>query len=429
MSRLDDLASRHPLPTWRVAAWPVMAFLAAFVAWSLVARLDEVAVATGEVVPEGKVKVVQHLEGGIIDHIFVTEGSPVREGEPLIRLDLATSGVNRNELQARLDGEMLRRARLVAEVGGAPAALPEDAASRHPQLAAAEEDAHRSRLSALASTQAVLSEQARQKQLEVQELEARRRTIANNLALARERLQMSESLLADGLTARMEHLQLRAEVESLDGELRGLGQAISRARVAVTEVEKRLKEGEVRFRREAQEQLEQTEHAIARLKELLAEATDQRRRAEIRSPIAGIVKKLRYNTLGGVVKPGEPIMEIVPSDDKLVVEAKLDPIDRGYVRAGQRAVVKVSTYDFVRYGGLDGAVIHVAPDSSTDASGHIYFEVIVATDRDHLDGEVQPLPISPGMQASVDIHTGAKTVMQYLIKPVLKLRHEAFRER
>lgn len=429
MSRLDELIRRHPLPTWRVAAWPVMAFLAAAAGWSVVARLDEVAVAVGEVVPQGKVKVIQHLEGGIIDQIFVTEGARVRAGDPLLRLDLATSGVNRNELQVRLDGETLRRARLAAEVGGAALALPAEVAARRPDLAAAEDEAYRTRLRGLASNQAVLAEQARQKQLEVQELEARRRAVANNLGLARERLAMSEQLLADGLTARMEHLRLKAEVESLDGELRGLGQAVPRARAAVAEVEKRLKDGEVRFRREAHEQLEQSEHAIARLREVLAEATDQKVRADIRSPTDGIVKKLRYNTLGGVVRPGEPILEIVPSDDKLVIEARLDPIDRGYVREGQRALVKISTYDFVRYGGLDGAVVHVAPDSTTDSAGRVWFDVIVATAGGNLGTATAPLPISAGMQASVDIHTGSKTVAQYLIKPLLKLRHEAFRER
>ncbi len=429
MSRLDALISRHPLPTWRIAAWPVMAFLAAFAVWSAFARLDEVSVAVGEVVPQGRVKVIQHLEGGIIEHIFVVEGTQVHEGDPLLRLDLATSGVNRNELQARLDGEILRRARLAAEVNGTPLTLPDAAAQRHPDLAAAEEEAHRTSLAGLASSQAVLTEQARQKQLDVQELDARRRAVANNLGLARQRLEMSESLLADGLTARMEHLQLKAEVEHLDGELRGLNQAVPRARTSVVEVEKRLKEVESRFRRDAQDQLEQSEHVIARLKESLAEATDQTARADIRSPIDGVVKKLRYNTIGGVVKPGEPIMEIVPSDDKLVVEAKLNPIDRGYVHEGQKALVKVTTYDFVRYGGLDGEVIHVAPDSSTDAAGHTYFDVIVATRKNNLGTDAAPLPISPGMQTLVDIHTGSRTVLQYLIEPVLKLRHEAFRER
>jgi adhesin transport system membrane fusion protein len=190
-----------------------------------------------------------------------------------------------------------------------------------------------------------------------------------------------------------------------------------------------LRVGETHFQREAEEQLGRTEQAIAQLEELLAEATEQGVRAEIKSPIDGIVKKLRYYTIGGIVSPGEPIMEIVPTGDKLVVEAKLNPTDRGYVNEGQRSLVKVSTYDFARYGGLDGTVANVAPDSTTDQNGTPYFRVIVQTDKTYLGEEEGKLPITPGMQATVDIHTGTKSVMEYLIKPVLKLRHEAFRER
>jgi adhesin transport system membrane fusion protein len=228
--------------------------------------------------------------------------------------------------------------------------------------------------------------------------------------------------------ARMEHLKLQSEVESLEGELGSLGPALPRARAAVAEADQRLAELDIRFRREAQDSLGSCEEQIARLTELLAEAADQGRRAEIRSPIDGVVKKLRSNTIGGVITAGEPVMEIVPTADKLVVAARLDPADRGLVSAGQPAVVKVTAYDFVRYGGLDGRVVQVAPDASQDPSGRPYFPVVVETDRAHL-GADKRLPITAGMQATVDIHTGSRTVLQYLLTPVLKLRGEAFRER
>jgi adhesin transport system membrane fusion protein len=429
MSPLDALIARHPLPTWRVVAWPVMALLSGLAVWSIFAELDEVAVAAGEVVPQGRVKVIQHLEGGIVEKIHVQEGSVVAAGTPLVQLNLATAGVNRNELQARLDGDLLRRARLGAEITGGTLSLPEEIAGRRPDMAAAERDGFAARRSERASTLGVFDDQIRQRALEVQELEARRTAVANGLALARQRLEMSHALLKDGLTPQMEHLQLQAEVEKLAGELKGLTQAVPRARAAQTESLKRRQEAEIRFRREAQEQLEATEQSLARLRELLAEATDQDVRAEIRSPIEGIVKRLRYHTIGGVVSPREPIMEIVPLGDDLVVRARLNPIDRGYVNAGQPALVKISTYDFVQYGGLTGRVAAVAPDSTTDGSGQTFFEVVVETEKTALEADGAIMPISPGMQAVVDIHTGRKSVWQYLIKPVLKLRHEAFRER
>lgn len=429
---LDALLARHPLPTWRREAWLAAGLLAAATLWALVAHVDEVAVASGEVVPQGKVKVIQHLEGGIIENIYVAEGDQVQAGAPLVRLDLATSGVNRNELLARLDREVLRRSRLLAELNptATTLSLPKDAAQRHPDMAQAEAKTFDARRRELASSIAVLQEQLRQRELAVQELEAKRRATSVNLGLAQERLRLSQSLLADGLMAKMEHLKLQSEVESLQGELAGLGPALPRASAAVAEAQQRLREADGRFRREANDDLGDAEEQIARLNELLAAATDQGARADIKSPIDGVVKQLRYNTIGGVVAPGDPIMEIVPTEDKLVVSARLATADRGYVHAGQPAVVKVTTYDYIRYGGLEGQVTHVAPDSNTDPkTGASYFEMIVETDKVNLGNDLQPLPISAGMQAVVDVHTGTRTVASYLLTPVLKLRHEAFRER
>jgi adhesin transport system membrane fusion protein len=274
-----------------------------------------------------------------------------------------------------------------------------------------------------------MREQVKQRILEVEELTARSRAVESNYRLASERLKMSKSLLAEGLTAKMEHLELEAEVENLDGEMKSLRPSLPKVEAAVEEARQRQQETESRFRREAQDQLGKIEENIARVTELLSDATAQGIRAEIKSSINGVVKNMRYNSIGNVVKPGEPIMELVPTGDRLVVEAKLNPIDRGYVNEGQAATVKISTYDFARYGGLEGIVIRVAPDSSTDEDGAPYFRVVVQTDKNFLGLREGNLPITPGMQATVDIHTGEKSVMDYLVKPVLKLRHEAFRER
>jgi adhesin transport system membrane fusion protein len=183
------------------------------------------------------------------------------------------------------------------------------------------------------------------------------------------------------------------------------------------------------FKRVAAEELGDTEVALARGREQFARASEQALRTVIRSPIAGIVKNLRYHTIGGIVGPGDPIMEIVPSDERLVIEAKLDPVDIGYVTVGQPAVVKISTYDYIRYGGLDGRVTKVAADADNDSSGRHYYKVIVRTDRAHLGDRPGEYPIIPGMQATIDVRTGDRSVLDYLVTPVLKLRHEAFRER
>jgi adhesin transport system membrane fusion protein len=427
--QLDALLLQNPLPGWRLVAWPVMILLAVSIGWANFATLDEVSIATGEVVPAGRIRVIQHLEGGIIQEIYVTEGDTVREGQTLLQLDLASGGTNQEELQVRIDSERLVKARLEAEATGSELNFPKDVALRRPAIVAAQRQAYEARRRELSSTIQVMREQVKQRVLEVEELTARSRAVESNYRLALERLKMSKSLLAEGLTAKMEHLELEAEVENLDGEMKSLRPSLPKVEAAVEEARQRQQETESRFRREAQDQLGKIEENIARVTELLSDATAQGIRAEIKSSINGVVKNMRYNSIGNVVKPGEPIMELVPTGDRLVVEAKLNPIDRGYVNEGQAATVKISTYDFARYGGLEGIVIRVAPDSSTDEDGAPYFRVVVQTDKNFLGLREGNLPITPGMQATVDIHTGEKSVMDYLVKPVLKLRHEAFRER
>ncbi len=427
--RLDALLDSHPLPSWRLFAWPIMIMMTVLLVWANFAELDEVAVASGEVVPLGKVKTVQHLEGGIVQELFVSEGDTVKSGDPLLQLDLASAGTNKEELQVRMDSQLLVRARLIAEAEGTQLRFPEDVAERRPAQVAAQRQAYEARRRELTSTLKVLEEQVKQKELETEELEAKRKAVQRNYNLARERLMMSKSLLAEGLTAKMEHLELEAEVESLEGEMKGLEPAVPKARAAVDEVRQRLDEEELRFSRQAQDELGEVEQEIARIEQLTTKAEEQGFRAEIRSPIDGVVKNMRYNTIGGVVRPGEPILEIVPTGGKLVIESKINPTERGFITVGLPAVVKISSYDFARYGGLDGKVVRVAPDASTEEDGTPYFMVVVETEKNYLGLKEGDLPITPGMQATVDIHTGKKSVMDYLIRPVLKLRHEAFRER
>jgi adhesin transport system membrane fusion protein len=426
---LEVLLQSRLRPEIRRLSWLVMAVLALFFVWASVAQLDEVASAEGEVTPQGKVKVIQHLEGGLITDIYVQEGDLVKEGTPLMLLDLAAGGLNQEEMQVRLDALRLTHARLTAEANSQPLEFPPEEAERRPALVAAETQAYRARESELKATLSVLEQQIRQRESDLRELAARERSTALNLNLSRRKLGMSASLLADGLTAKMDHLQLQSETEKLQGELNGITEAKPRVEAALAEAKGRLSEETLRFRREAREQLSEVEVNLARTMELQAKANDQQSRTEIRSPIVGVVKNMRYNTLGGVIKPGEPIMDIVPSQDNLIIEARLNPVDRGYVAVGQTATVKISTYDYARYGGLNGTVSLVAPDSTTPENNPPYFRVLVSLDKYYLGDKEGEYAITPGMQATVDIHTGTRSVLEYLIKPVLKIRDEGFRER
>lgn len=429
MSELDDMVRKHPLPTWRWAAWIVITLIVCAVGWAHFTQLEEVAIADGEVVPRGQIKVIQHLEGGIVEAIDVADGDKVTVGQPLVRLNLAPNQINREELQVRLDGLVLARSRLDGEVSGTEPEFPAEEGARRPNLLRRERDQFESGRREQQSSLAILKERIRQRQLDIRELQTHHQAVIVDLGYSRERFQMSRVLLEKGLTSRMEHVQLTREVEALGKKLEALDASIPRSRAALAEAREREREVDRKFKRQASDEIREVEGEIARIGELMIKATEQADRTLITSPIDGIVKNLRYHTIGGVVRPGEPIMEIVPTHEKLVIVARLNPIDRGYVEEGQRVVVKVTSYDFVRYGGLEGVVAHIAADANSDANGRPYFRVIAETEKAYLGEEEGSLPIVPGMQASIDIHTGSKTVIEYLLRPVLKLRHESFRER
>lgn len=429
MSRLDTLLNSNPIHGFKPIVMGVIGALIIFLLWAFVTNLEEVSVAMGEVVPQGKVKVIQHLEGGIITNIHVKEGETIRKGSSLVQLDLGTGGVNKEELEVRLDGLLLNRARLMAEANTKDLELPQKIVEARPGMARSVRQSYEARLRDLNSRRSVLKDKLLQKELGVQELESKLSSTKRNLKLTQRRFRMSASLLKDKLTSKMDHLQLEAEVEKFQGEITTLMSSIPKAKASTSESHSKIAEEETAFQREAREELGTVEQSMAQTYELLAKATDQGIRALIKSPIDGVVKNMTYNTIGGIVSAGEPLMEIVPIGENLVIEARLNPLDRGYVEEGQAAVVKINTYDFVRYGGLDGKVLHVAPDSTTSPEGETYFQVVVQTEKIYLGEKEGVYVITPGMEATVDIHTGVRSVMEYLIKPVLKMRHEAFRER
>lgn len=427
-STLGALATSQMKSSWRGSSILVVLLVLGALIWASVSSLDEVAIAEGEIVPQGQVRVVQHLEGGIVKLLHVDEGQPVKVGQPLVELDLASGGVNREEIQVRIDGLVLKRARLAALVTGTAPEYPSEAAARHPDLVDAENEALALTQAQLDSRMASAHERVSQRELEVTEIQARRNALSKSLPLVQERFRLSRSLLDEELTPRMEHLERERELEEIKGEIARLNASFPRVQAALAEAEENGREIELEFRRGISEQITLVQLEIAREQERLLKATEQRARAVIASPIDGVIQNLAFHTIGGVVGAGAPIMQIVPSRERLLIEARLDPRDIGHVKIGQRAVAKISTYDYVRYGGLEGTVINIAADADTDERGRHYFRVVVETGDSTL-GDDGDLPIIPGMIATLDIHTGEKRVIDYLIQPVLKTRSEAFRER
>ena len=429
MKPLDRILSGFPLPSWQPLAWLVIAMLLGSAAWASMTELDQVAVANGTVVPRGEVRVVQHLEGGIVTAIHVREGDGVKAGQPLVRLDLGIGGLNAKEIQVRLDGLELERSRLLSEYASLALALPAEPSRRQPRLAQAEKSAYTSRRREHESNLSVLREQMLQKELEVSSIASRIASVTRNLALSRSQFEMIRKLADKNLMPEMQALGLAREVEQLEGELASLEIARPAAKRAFAEAEERLVFERNRFHSEAAERLREVELELARQQELYTRASSQKNRTEIVSPIDGVVQNMRINTLGGVIGAAEPIVEIVPSNEQLVIEAQLSPMDIGHVAVGQPATVKVSTYDFLTYGTLTGRIVNIAADTNSDQEGNHYFRMVVETDRDHLAVDDQIYPISPGMETQVDVELGRRSVLRYIVEPVLKLRSEAFRDR
>jgi membrane fusion protein, adhesin transport system len=434
--RLNKLIESNPLPTWTPIILLFLVTLVTGLLWAIFTEIEETTTAEGKVVPSGDLKVVQHLEGGIIKEIYIREGSQVQAGQPLLQLDVRATGSKQDELEVQLFSQMALRARLEAEVAGRPPVFPEEIrAQRGNNFVETQQRAYEARRTELDSNLAVFKATLAQRDSEVKDLNSKLITVTGNFEVAKVRLEDASKLLKDRLVSRDDYRKLEAEVEDLNSQRNSTRELIGKAEAAVREVQARMRERQDTFRREAQSELSNVIETISKLREGLTTTGERGARLEVRSPIDGIVKNLRYQTIGGVVKPGEPIMEIVPTGDRLVISIKIDPKDRGFISEGQPAMVKISTYDYSRYGGLTGRVALVAADAAIDENDQAkgkakpFFEVIVETEKNYLGKVEGDLPITPGMQAMVDIHTGSKTVMRYVTSPIIKMTSEAFRER
>ena len=407
----------------------VILLLVSTFSWMFVSELDEVAVATGQVVPQGQVKLIQHLEGGIVTEILAKEGQKVAKGERLMQLRLGADRVRSSEIELQAAGLEIKRDRLQAELDKQRFSLPKNVDAKIRKIFQKEILTFDNRKRQVNGSIKILEANARQKILEIKELESRIKGRETSLKLALKRLQIAESLEKANLSTKMEVLDLENEYAQLKSEISELQTSLQRAKEAHTEARQRATSLTLDFNREVSEELGRVETALAQTEEQLRTASELVNQTALYSPIEGIVKNLRQHTIGGVVQPGEAIMEVVPARDTLVVETKLSPIDVGYVRVGQKADVKILTYDFLRYGSLPGLVKNVAADTSTDLSGDPYFRVEIETERNYLGKDPGSLPITPGMQAEINIKTGTRSVFNFLISPVLKTWHAAFKER
>ncbi|MBV7569735.1 MULTISPECIES: HlyD family type I secretion periplasmic adaptor subunit [unclassified Pseudomonas] len=414
----------------RLTIWAIIAFFVFLMLWANFAVIDEVTKGDGKAIPSSKIQKIQNLEGGIISELFVKEGQIVDAGAPLLRLDDTRFASNVGETEADRLSMVLRVERLSAEVDDRPLNFPEDVLKAVPGQAKSEESLYISRRQQLHDEIGGLQEQLIQRQQELREFTSKQAQYRQQLGFQRQEISMSEPLVAQGAVSPVEVLRLRRAEAETRGQLDATTLAIPRAESAIKEVQRKIDETRGKFRSEALTQLNEARTDLNKAQATGKALEDRVSRTLVTSPVRGIVNKLLVNTIGGVIQPGSDLVEIVPLDDTLLVEAKIRPQDIAFLHPGQEATVKFTAYDYTIYGGLKAKLEQIGADTITDEDKKTtYYIIKLRTDRSHLGTDEKPLLIIPGMVASVDIITGKKTVLSYLLKPIIRARAEALHER
>ena len=395
--------------------------------WAALAKVDEVTRGDGKVIPSRQLQLVQSFDGGVVSEIQVREGQLVEKDQLLLKIDetRATSGVRESAAQGF--ALRARQARLRALAEGSSFRPPVMGSSSEEKRIVEEERRHYlSRLSELETMVAINGQQLQQRQQELSEMQARKTSAERSLEFSAQELAKTRPLLNSGAVSEVEVLRLERDVSRSRGDSEQAAAQIERVRAAIGEAQRKTQETELTFRNEARRELADVMGKLNALNEGAVALADRVDKSQIKSPVRGRVQRLLANTVGGVVQPGKDIIEIVPLDDALVLEAKVQPKDIAFIHPGQAATVKFTAYDFSIFGGLAAEVENISPDTIVDDRGNAFYLVRVRTTHKQFS---EKLPIIPGMTAEVDILTGSKTVLSYLLKPVLKAKAYAFRER
>ncbi len=394
--------------------------------WSAFASLDEVTRGDGKVVPSSQLQIIQSVDGGVVEEILTKEGDTVEAGQPLMRIDTTRFESNLQESRAQYLSLLIKTARLTALSTGKPFVVPEEVQKEAPELVAAEQTLYDSSQAELDTQVSIARDQLSQRHHELREMQARRDQASRGYELSARELSMTRPLAASGAVSDVEILRLERETSRLAGDRDQASAQIGRLQSAIAESARKIEEAELNMRNRWRNELAESQSKVGSLSEGGRALADRVDKAVIKSPMRGTVKRLLVTTVGGVVQPGKEVVEVVPLDDALVLEAQIKPKDIAFLRPGQKATVKFTAYDFSVYGGLEAVVDHIRADTVTDDKGNSYYVIRLHTLKSKLGDK---LPIIPGMVAEVDILTGKKTVLSYLLKPVLRAKQQALTEK
>ena len=412
---------------WALYFWFIAIVL--FLIWAALTQVDEITRGTGKVVPSGENKIIQNLEGGIVKEIYVKVGDSVKPNEALLKIDNEKSKSQLDSTSIKLLELSAKEIRLTAEANGEAFQISDKIEKKMPLFIANERSLYLSRQKALNAKINALTDKKRQKEQELKETQERIIHLKRTNTLINEEVRMMEPMVRQGVKSKVAFMKLQREQSQIKSDLSSAKNEIPRIQAGISEIENNIKEAKISFMNKAKEELNEVTAEKMRVKENSEALTDQIDRTIVRSPIHGVIQKLYVNTIGGVIQPGEDLVEIVPTDDVLWLEVKIKPSDIAFIYPGQKAVVKVSAYDFAIYGSLEGEVVHISADTTQDEKGNVFYTIHIKTKKNYLGTESKPLKIIPGMTVNVDIMTGKKSVLDYILKPILKAKQYTFTER
>lgn len=410
----------------RSLLYTIAATLLLLVVWAFFAEVDEVVRGDGRVIPSKQVQVIQSLDGGIVSEILVSEGESVAVGTPLIRIDETRAVSSLRENQSQYLSYLAKQYRLKALAEGASFNPPDEVRKEAPEIYDQEYALYNASKEELSSAIEIARDQMVQREKELLEVQFRKEIAEKNYESAKKELAANKPLLSSGAVSEIDILKLERETNKAKGDIDQARAQISRIESSIGEARRKVSEVQQAFQSKVRTELNEITARLNSLSEVSVSLKDKVNQSTLKSPVNGKISRLYFNTVGGVIQPGKEVMEVVPTDDALILETKVQIRDIAFISLLQPAVVKLTAYDYTVYGALDAVVENISPDSIVDEKGNAYYIVRVRTLKSNLG---KGLPIIPGMVAQVDIMTGKKTVLSYLLKPVLKAKSYAFSER
>jgi adhesin transport system membrane fusion protein len=416
---------------FHLVLWVAVTFLFFALIWASYATLDVVTTGEGKVIPSSNKQTVQNLEGGIIKDIRVKPGDVVEKGQIIMLIDDTRFASSLQETEEQIHALEAKLARLTSEATGRPLTFSEDLKKNYSQYVANETNLYESKQRELAVKLNILRDQEEQRLQELAEVKNKLQQFTRSLALVTKEMELTRPLVNDGAVSEVELLRLERNVNDLTGELEQTELSIPRVEANLAGARKKIDELTISAKTEALSELNAAKGDYQRFVEQIRAAEDRVYRTDVRSPVTGTVNEVHVTTIGGIIQPGQDLVEIIPLNDTLLIEANIRPSDIGFLRPNLDATVKISAYDFSIHGGLEAMVEHISADTITDERGDSFYKIRVrTTDKSYLVGKQgEKLHIIPGMSATVDILTGEKTVLEYLLKPIIKAKQNAMRER